>query len=94
MEKKSDIVRNLVKRGEYKQALRIAKDFRLGITPEQSKKMKAAYECMVHERFYLSLGVDIPGSINEGIEVLVDLYGRSAKDDLHKQICEPRACLG
>ena len=32
MIKKSDMVRNLVATGQYKNALRIAKDFRLGIT--------------------------------------------------------------
>ena len=52
MVRKSDTVRSLVAQKQYKQALRIAKDFRLGITAEQSLRMKKAYECMVHERFY------------------------------------------
>lgn len=45
MIRKSDIVRSLVAEHQYKKALRIAKDFRLGITPEQSLRMKKAYEC-------------------------------------------------
>ena len=40
MIRKSDIVRSLVAEHQYKKALRIAKDFRLGITPEQSLRMK------------------------------------------------------
>ena len=75
MVRKSDIVRDLVKEGEYKKALRIAKDFRLGITPAQSNSMKKAYECMVHSRFYLSIGEDVPKRIEEGVETLIGLYG-------------------
>ena len=48
MERKSDKVRRLVADGDFKGALRIAKDFRLGITKEQSSTMTRAYECMVH----------------------------------------------
>lgn len=88
MVRKSDTVRSLVAEKQYKKALQIAKDFRLGITPEQSSKMKKAYECMVHERFYLSLGENIQARIDEGIEVIVGIYGRE-KDHgkvVHKQI--------
>lgn len=77
--KKSDIVRNLVADRKYKTALRIAKDFRLGITEEQSMRMKKAYECMVHERFYLSIGEDTKARIAEGIEVIESIYGKENK---------------
>ncbi len=77
MVKKSDMVRDLVSQREYRKALGIAKDFHLGITPEQSDTMKRAYECMVHERFYLSIDTDTHRAVSEGIEVLVGLYGRS-----------------
>ena len=76
MIRKSDMVRSLVAEHQYKKALRIAKDFRLGITAEQSLRMKKAYECMVHERFYISLGEDTKARIAEGIETLVGIYGR------------------
>ena len=59
MERKSDKVRRLVADGDFKGALRIAKDFRLGITKEQSSTMTRAYECMVHGRFYKQLGYDL-----------------------------------
>lgn len=89
MIRKSDTVRKLVAEKQYKQALRIAKDFRLGIAPEQSLKMKKAYECMVHERFYLSLGENIQARIDEGIETIVGIYGRENDSNgkiVHKQV--------
>lgn len=86
MVRKSDTVRELVGEKAYKQALLIAKGFRLGITREQSEKMTLAYECMVHDRFYRSLGYDITAKIQEGVAVLVGLYGRSIEnaESLHQ----------
>lgn len=86
MEKKSDKVRRLVSSGDFKAALRIAKDFRLGITKEQSNAMKLAYECMVHGEFYRQLGYDLKQKVTEGLDVLNGLYGRSDEHDLHQQI--------
>lgn len=89
MVRKSDVVRSLVAKKQYKKALQIAKDFRLGITAEQSLKMKKAYECMVHERFYLSLGENIQVRIAEGIETIVSIYGKendNYAEDIHKQV--------
>lgn len=74
-ERKSDTVRRLTRSGEYKKALRIAKGFRLGITREQSDKMGIAYECMVHPQFYEQLGFVIDEKIDDGVKVLVGLYG-------------------
>ncbi len=76
MERKSDKVRRLVSDGDYKAALRIAKEFRLGITKEQSSAMTLAYECMVHGRFYTQLGYDLKQKIEEGVKILVGIYGR------------------
>lgn len=87
--RKSDVVRSLVAEKQYKKALRIAKDFRLGITPEQSMRMKKAYECMVHERFYISLGEDINARIKEGVDTIVSIYGRENDKNgevVHQQI--------
>lgn len=61
MVKKTDQVRSLVRQGRYKDALRIAKGFRLGITREQSDTIVRAYECMVHPDFYRSIGKKHPG---------------------------------
>lgn len=75
MIRKSDVVRNAVKDGDWKKALRIAKDFRIGITPDQRSKMCRAYECMVHPDFYRQIDVDIQGAINVGKEIVSQLYG-------------------
>lgn len=87
--RKSDMVRNLVADKQYQKALRIAKDFRLGITPQQSLCMQKAYECMVHKRFYLSLGEDVEQRIIEGIETIVSIYGKENLEHgevVHKQV--------
>lgn len=74
-EKKSDAVRRLVAAGEYRKALGIAKDFRLGISPAERNAMRLAYECMVWPDFYKQVGRDVGGAIHAGVEVLVKLYG-------------------
>lgn len=86
MERKSDKVRRLVSDSDFKGALRIAKDFRLGITKEQSSAMTLAYECMVHGRFYQQLGYDLKQKIKTGLDVLLELYGRSEQHDLYQQV--------
>ena len=74
-EKKSDAVRRLVKAGEYQKALSIAKDFRLGISPDERNAMRLAYECMVWPDFYRQVGRDVADTIRAGVEVLVRIYG-------------------
>ena len=75
MERKSDTVRTLVAEGRYKEALRIAKEFRYGISKEDSDNMKRGYECIVHPRFYKQLGVNTEQIMLKGVETLKRLYG-------------------
>jgi hypothetical protein len=75
MTKKTDIVREAIKAGDMKKALRIAKDFRINVTKEQREKMSRAYECMVHPDFYKQIGTDVMGAINTGKQTLALLYG-------------------
>lgn len=75
MTKKTDIVREAIKAGDMKKALRIAKDFRINVTKEQREKMSRAYECMVHPDFYKQIGTDVMGAINTGKQTLTLLYG-------------------
>lgn len=70
MVKKSDIVKNAVCEGDWKKALHLAKDFRIGVTQEQRDKMARAYECIVHPDFYRQIGVDIPEAIEQGKAVI------------------------
>ena len=75
MERKSDAVRRLVAEGDYKAALRIAKDFRLGITKADADDMTRGYECMVHPAFYQSIGIDPRQTALKGVETVQRLYG-------------------
>jgi len=75
MERKSDIVRALVARGDFKSALRIAKDFRRGISKDDSDDMKRGYECMVYPHFYESIGMNPAELAKKGVETVKRLYG-------------------
>lgn len=78
-EKKSDVVRRLVRERDYRSALRIAKGFRLGISKDDLDAMRLAYECMVNPGFYRQLGRDPAAEIKRGIGVLVRLYGSEGR---------------
>ena len=73
---KTGVVREYVRGGRYKEALAIAKGFRLGIAREQALAMEQAYECMVHDgRFYEQVGIDKNKAIADGISVITLLFG-------------------
>lgn len=78
MVKKSDVVRKAVHEQDWKKALQIAKDFRIGVTQEQREKMFRAYECIVHPDFYRQIGVDIPEAIEQG-KAIVKEYAESTR---------------
>lgn len=75
MKKKTEMVREAIKAGDFKKALKLAKDFRINVTREQREAMARAYECIVHPEFYKQIGADIPGSIELGKQTLTLLYG-------------------
>lgn len=75
MVKKTDMVREALREGDFKKALRIAKGFRINVTVSEREKMSMAYECIVHPDFYRQIGTDIPKAIAEGKEVVSRLYG-------------------
>ena len=72
--KQSDIVREAVKAGDWKKALRIAKDFRMNVTKAQRDAMASAYECMVDSEMYKQIGTVIPGAIGTRKAVVSCLY--------------------
>ena len=74
-EKKSDTVRRLTANGEYRKALQIAKEFRLGITKEDRDAMRLGYECMLYPDFFRQVGKDTGAAVQNGVAVLVRLYG-------------------
>lgn len=84
MIRKSDIVREAVRKQDWKKALQIAKDFRIGVTPEQRSKMARAYECIVHPDFYRQIGVDIPDAIEQGKTVVKEYAESRRKETMMK----------
>jgi hypothetical protein len=78
MERKSDAVRRLVSSCDYKAALKIAKDFRLGISKEDADDMRRGYECMTSPRFYQSIGIDTEAAIGKAVDAIQRLYGEKA----------------
>ena len=75
MTKKTDIVKEAIKTGNFKKALRIAKDFRINVTKEQRERMARAYECIVHPEFYRQIGFDVMETVNLGEQTVALLYG-------------------
>lgn len=59
---------------DFKNCLKVASNFRIGVTTNEKAKMKRAYECFVHPEFYKGLGVNIEEAIAEGVEVFVNLF--------------------
>ena len=68
--KKTDQVREAVRSGEWKKALRIAKGFRIGVNPETKAAMERAYECMVRPDFYRQLGYDTDNIVENGCNIV------------------------
>ena len=73
--KPTEKVREAVASGNWKEALRIAKDFRLNVTAKQREEMGRAYECMVHPSFYQQIGIDVSEAVEKGKAVVEALYG-------------------
>lgn len=70
---KTEKVKQMFLSGNCKAALRIAKDFRIGITKQEANDMQLAYECMIYGSFYKQLGKDTDAAIQKGIEALRSL---------------------
>ncbi len=74
MERKSDIVRRMVAKGDFKSALRIAKEFRLGISKEDSDTMKRGYECLIYPSFYQQIGINPSEAVEKAVQTVRKLY--------------------
>ena len=70
---KSDLVRQYIGKEQWKEALREAKDFRIGVSKEQRSVMARAYECIIHPAFYISIGKNINECIEAGKKVLQEV---------------------
>ena len=70
---KTDKVRSLIAAGDFKTALRGAKDFHIGVSKEQRSVMRRAYEAIVHPEFYRQIGKNIEECVQAGISVLREI---------------------
>lgn len=57
------------KAGDVKLALKLASGFRLGITQQESKTLKRGYECIVHPRTYMQMGIVPEAAVSEACTV-------------------------
>ncbi len=71
---KTDQMVGLLKSGNTKDALRIAKTFRLGLSPEQKKILITGYECQIYPYIYSQLGKDTKACVKQAVSLLKALY--------------------
>jgi hypothetical protein len=83
-EKKSDIVRNHIANGDYTKALKIAKDFRLGISKTDSDAMKLGWECMHSPEMYKQMRYDTEAAKDTAITILCKLYGTAERSNKYE----------
>lgn len=74
-ESKTDVVRRLVSRRQYKEALKIASRFKLGLTRDQQITFGRAYESYHYGYLQAQMKRDPEECRAKGIELLKELYG-------------------
>lgn len=74
-ESKSDVVRRLVSRRQYKEALKIVSRFKLGLTREQQITFGRAYESYHYGYLQAQMKRDPEECRAAGIALLKELYG-------------------
>lgn len=75
MDTKSDMVRQLVRASKYREALKIASRFRLGLTAEQRRTLGRAYESYHYGYMLAQMKRDPEQCREDGIALLKELYG-------------------
>lgn len=64
--KKTELARKMFNEGDFLGALRICRNFRLGLTKEERRVMQIAYESLTgNASFYQSLGIDTAQAIEQ-----------------------------
>jgi hypothetical protein len=70
---KTEQVRDLIQKGDKKAALALAHTFRMGMTNDQRKAVKAGYEAQHFGDFYRQCGKDPEALIEHAWQVLLTL---------------------
>lgn len=63
-----------LKAGEKKEALRIAKTFRIGFTKEQMRIVSRGHEAMLRPSNYIQMKQDPEAFVKEAIDLLTSMY--------------------
>lgn len=72
---KTEIVRQKYEQGDFVSALRICKDFRIGVSEEHRRNLQIAYECLTgNEKFYKSIGIDTKSVIERSKDIIKSLF--------------------
>lgn len=75
METKTQRAVSLLKAGDVKEALKIFKTFRLGLSNEEKRTIVIACECLCgNGDFYSSIGIDCRQAVNEAVAVVSAKY--------------------
>ena len=72
MIKKTVLAVGAYDKGNVKEALKIAKNFTIGLTKEEHKQIVRGYECMVHADFYKQIGKNPEKEIAAGVTVFLN----------------------
>jgi len=67
---KLQTVRDAIRTGDKKTALKLASDFRGGIDDAKLKVVKRGYECLVHPDFYRQTGTDPDAAVTVAFDLL------------------------
>lgn len=84
MQTKTDKVRELVALHRWKDALRIAQTFRLGLTIEQQRVLGRAWASYNHGYLMEQMKRDPQACRREGIALLQELYGKGSEINVRR----------
>ena len=75
MENKTQKFMRLFKEQKYKEALKVIKSFRKGLTSDEKRTLNIAWECISgNDSFYLQLGLHPYKIKNEAYEIMRKFY--------------------
>jgi hypothetical protein len=70
---KTSQVKAAIQQGDRKAALKLASDFRIGVTEAQRKALKKGYECLVWPDQYRQMRVDVEEAVSYAWTLLCTL---------------------
>lgn len=73
---KTSQARTLYHQGDVRAALRIASDFRVGLTKKDRTTLKTGYECLVWPGFYSKVGVNEGEAIESARKLFERLFDK------------------